>query len=47
MKVTLAMYANVREAAGNTAVFGILKRNGKIYTVILADPKQSTLILIA
>ncbi len=32
-----------RGAAGKTAVFGILKRNGKVYTIVLADTKQTTL----
>ena len=33
-----------RGAAGKTAVFGILKRNGKVYTIVVADTKQSTLM---
>ena len=35
-----------RGAAGKTAVFGILKRNGKVYTIIVADTKQTTLMLV-
>ncbi len=31
-----------RGAADKTALFGILKRNGKVYTIILADTKQTT-----
>jgi transposase len=31
-----------RGAAGKVAVFGILKRNGKVYTQILADTKSKT-----
>ena len=34
-----------RGAAGKTAVFGILKRNGKVYTIVVADTKQTTLML--
>ncbi len=33
-----------RSAAGKTAVFGILKRNGKVYTIVVADTKQTTLM---
>lgn len=33
-----------RGAAGKTAVFGILKRNGKVYTIVVSDTKQSTLM---
>jgi len=33
-----------RGAAGKTAVFGILKRNGKVYTIVVADTKQTTLM---
>lgn len=33
-----------RGAAGKTALFGILKRNGKVYTVVVADTKQTTLM---
>ena len=28
-----------RGAAGKTAVFGILKRNGKVYTIVVADTR--------
>ena len=31
-----------RGAAGKVPVFGILKRNGKVYTQVLADTKTST-----
>lgn len=33
-----------RGAAGKTAVFGILKRNGKAYNVVVDDTKQNTLM---
>ena len=33
-----------RGAAGKVAVFGILKRHGKVYTVIVEDTKQATLL---
>ncbi len=33
-----------RGAAGKTAVFGILKRNGKVYTIVVADTKKTTLM---
>ena len=33
-----------RGAAGKTAVLGILKRNGKVYTIVVSDTKQSTLM---
>lgn len=33
-----------RGTASKTAVFGILKRNGKVYTVVVDDTKQSTLM---
>ena len=33
-----------RGAAGKTVVFGLLKRNGKVYTVAVADTKTATLI---
>ncbi|MGP5303002.1 IS1595 family transposase [Psychrobacter celer] len=33
-----------RGAVGKTAVFGILKRNGKVYTIVVADTKQTTLM---
>ena len=35
-----------RGAAGKVAVFGILKRHGKVYTQILADTKTDTLMPI-
>lgn len=35
-----------RGAGGKTAVFGILKRNGKVYTVVVKDTKQDTLLPI-
>ncbi|QBQ63471.1 IS1595 family transposase [Actinobacillus indolicus] len=35
-----------RGAGGKTAVFGLLKRNGKVYTVVVKDTKQSTLMPI-
>lgn len=33
-----------RGAAGKVIVFGLLKRNGKVYTVIVPDTKSSTLM---
>jgi len=33
-----------RGAAGKVAVFGILKRGGKVYTAVVSDIKSSTLI---
>ncbi len=30
--------------AGKAAVFGILKRNGKVYTVVVENTKQDTLL---
>ena len=33
-----------RGAAGKVAVFGILKRHGKVYTVVVEDTKQKTLL---
>ncbi|OOR90439.1 DDE transposase, partial [Moraxella caviae] len=35
-----------RGAAGKTAVFGLLKRNGKVYTVVVKDTKTNTLMPI-
>lgn len=35
-----------RGAAGKTAVFGILKRGGKVYTQVVIDTKSSTLMPI-
>ena len=35
-----------RGAGGKTAVFGLLKRNGKVYTVAVADTQTATLIPI-
>ena len=35
-----------RGAAGKTAVFGILKRGGKVYTKVVVDTKASTLMPI-
>lgn len=35
-----------RGAAGKTAVFGLLKRNGKVYTVSVADTRTATLLPI-
>ncbi|STZ14195.1 Transposase and inactivated derivatives [Moraxella caviae] len=35
-----------RGAAGKTAVFGLLKRNGKVYTVVVKDTKTGTLMPI-
>lgn len=35
-----------RGAAGKTAVFGILKRGGKVYTKVVSDTKKSTLMPI-
>ena len=35
-----------RGAAGKVAVFGLLKRQGKVYTVVVADTKSETLIPI-
>lgn len=36
----------VASAGGKTAVFGILKRNGKVYTVVVKDTKKDTLMPI-
>ena len=33
-----------RGAAGKVAVFGILKRQGKVYTVVVEDTKINTLL---
>jgi transposase len=33
-----------RGAAGKVAVFGILKRSGKVYTAVVEDTKSSTLM---
>lgn len=33
-----------RGAAGKVIVFGLLKRNGKVYTIIVPDTKSSTLM---
>ncbi len=33
-----------REAAGKTIVFGLLKRGGKVYTILVADVKRDTLL---
>lgn len=33
-----------RGAAGKVIVFGLLKRNGKVYTAIVPDTKSSTLM---
>ena len=33
-----------RGAAGKTALFGILERNGKVYTIVVASTKHTTLI---
>jgi len=30
-----------RGAAGKVPVFGLLKRNGKVYTVVIPDTKQT------
>ena len=35
-----------RGAAGKVPVFGLLKRNGKVFTVIIPDAKTETLLLI-
>jgi len=35
-----------RDAAGKVVVFGILKRPGKVYTVVVPDTKANTLIPI-
>lgn len=35
-----------RGAGGKTAVFGLLKRNGKVYTVVVKDTKIDTLMPI-
>ena len=35
-----------RGAGGKTAVFGLLKRNGRVYTVVVKDTKQTTLMPI-
>ena len=35
-----------RGAGGKTAVFGLLKRNGRVYTIVVKDTKQTTLMPI-
>ncbi|AJJ48315.1 putative transposase [Francisella tularensis subsp. novicida] len=35
-----------RGADGKVPVFGLLKRNGKVYTVIIPDAKSDTLLPI-
>ena len=35
-----------RGTSGKTAVLGLLKRNGKVYTVVVKDTKSDTLIPI-
>src|SRR5690606_6952047 len=35
-----------RGAAGKVPVFGLLKRNGKVFTVVIPDAKEATLIPI-
>lgn len=35
-----------RGAAGKIAVFGLLKRNGRVYTVIIPDARTETLLSI-
>ncbi len=35
-----------RGAAGKVAVFGILKRGGREYTIVVNDTKSSTLLLV-
>ena len=35
-----------RGAGGKVAVFGLLKRNGKVYTACVKDTKTDTLMLI-
>ena len=35
-----------RDAKGKVAVFGLLKRNGKVYTKVIADAKTETLMPI-
>ena len=47
MKVILAAFAKEKEVegvAGKVAVFGILKRQGKVYTVVVDDTKTNTLL---
>ena len=36
----------VRGALGKVPVFGLLKRNGKVYTVIIPNAKTDTLLPI-
>ncbi|MCT8764007.1 transposase, partial [Glaesserella parasuis] len=35
-----------REAVGKTAVFGLLKRDGKVYTVVVPNTQSATLLPI-
>ena len=35
-----------RGAAGKVAVFGLLKRNGKVYTVVIPNAQSATLLPI-
>ena len=49
MKATLAGIARAdggRGAAGKVAVFGLLKRNGKVYTVAVPNTQTATLLPI-
>jgi len=49
MKATLAGIAKAngaRGAAGKAAVFGLLKRNGKVYAVAVPDTQTTTLLSI-
>ncbi len=49
MKVTLVATAKAnvgRGAAGKVPVFGLLKRGGKVYAVVIADAKAATLLPI-
>ena len=35
-----------RGSAGKVAVFGILKRNGKVFTIVVENTKQETLLSV-
>ncbi|STZ63471.1 Transposase and inactivated derivatives [Moraxella lacunata] len=49
MKAILAVFVRankVASAGGKTAVFGLLKRNGKVFVVVVKDTKPDTLMPI-
>ena len=49
MKATSVAFARDKcgcGAGGKTAIFGLLKRDGKVYTVVVKDTKTDTLMPI-